>query len=241
MDRKWFAQCCLSLFNSCCARTGIGTQKERALHKVLKRYFEPDEAFHEQKIGRFVADIAKNGKITEIQTRSFNTLRTKLEAFLPQYEVTLVYPIAHIKHLCWISEDGEVSKRRKSPKKGSIYDAAAELYKIKQFLTNPNLRICLVLIDLTEYRSLNGWSRDKKKGSSRAERIPSDIVDEVYIDDYGIFIPKIIQPFTSREFAQGAHINMKKAVVLLNILNHVGAVERVGKKGNCYLYCKRDA
>ena len=48
------------------------------------------------------------------------------------------------------------------------------------YLDNPNLHLCLVLIDADEYLLLNGWSRDRKKGSSRFDRIPVELVDELY-------------------------------------------------------------
>ena len=45
--------------------------------------------------------------------------------------------------------------------------AFKELYKIRPFLKNENLRFRFALIDMEEYRLLNGWSKDKKKGSER--------------------------------------------------------------------------
>ena len=39
------------------ARNGIGMQSEKTLHLFLKNYLQPDENFHEVKVGRFVADI----------------------------------------------------------------------------------------------------------------------------------------------------------------------------------------
>ncbi len=64
----------------------------------------------------------------------------------------------------WIDEDsGELSKKRKSPKKGCTYQAFKELYKIKMFLNNPNIRFKFVLVNMEEYRLLNGWSHDKKR------------------------------------------------------------------------------
>lgn len=45
-------------------------------------------------------------------------MRRKLDAFLKIYPVTIVYPIPHVKWLSWIDEEsGEMSPKRKSPKK----------------------------------------------------------------------------------------------------------------------------
>lgn len=222
-------------------RLGIGTLSEKTVHAILKNYYEPDEDRQEIPIENYVADIYADGEIIEIQTRQFNKMRNKLMVFLPLYPVTIVYPIPREKWLIWIDEEnGELSKKRKSPARGNVYIAFPELYKIKMFLKDPNLRIKLVFLDMEEYRLLNGWSKDKKKGSSRYDRIPTELVEEVDItclQDYMQFIPyELEDEFTSRDFARAAHINVQLAQTVLNILYHVGVITRTGKKGNQYLY-----
>lgn len=146
------------------AQNGIGTLSEKTIHAVLKHYYSSNPLEQEQKVNSYVADILIGSHIIEIQTRNFNTLRRKLEAFLPYYEVTIVYPIAHIKWLRWINEStGEISAKRKSPKTGTKYQVFKELYKIKSYLDHPNLHLRIVLLDVEEYRLLNGWSQDKKR------------------------------------------------------------------------------
>ena len=114
-------------------RDGIGTLGEKSLHSVIKHYISPNEDTHEIKCGRFVADILADGRIFEVQTRGFYHLQKKLEYFLPLYRVTVVYPIPEKKWLCWIDEEtGECSAPRKSPLKGTVYQAFFELYKINQ-------------------------------------------------------------------------------------------------------------
>ena len=89
---------------------------------------------HEIPIENYVADIYTGTEIIEIQTRQFNRMREKLDAFLRLYPVTIVYPIPRYKWLIWIDEEsGELSKPHKSPVKGSPYMAFAELYKIKSY------------------------------------------------------------------------------------------------------------
>lgn len=222
-------------------RLGIGTLSEKTLHAVLKNYYEPDEDRQEIPIENFVADIYSDGQIIEIQTRQFNRMREKLSAFLPLYPVTIVYPIPREKWLIWIDEEsGELSTRRKSPKKGTPYMAFAELYKIKMYLKDPNLKLRLVLVDMEEYRLLNGWSHDKKKGSTRYDRIPIRLVEEVEIEqpkDYMQFIPyELEEPFTVKDFAAVVHIPTSLSGTVLNLLYYMGVVRRVGKKGNAFLY-----
>lgn len=222
-------------------RNGIGTLSEKTVHAILKLYYAPDIEMHEIPIENYVADIYTGTEIIEIQTTQFNRMRDKLETFLKIYPVTIVYPIPRIKYLIWIDvETGELSKPHKSPVRGNAYLAFAELYKIKMYLRNPNIRFKFVFLDMEEYRLLNGWSTDKKRGSSRYDRIPSALVEEINVEnirDYMQFVPfEIEEPFTSEEFARAAHIRRPLAQTVLNILTHVECVERVGKKGNSILY-----
>jgi len=241
MDKQAFQTACEKIIDKQRTQNGIGTLGEKTLHAVLKLYFEPSEANHEVKIGPFVADIVTDKGIIEIQTRNFNQLRKKLAAFLEEFPVTVVYPIPHIKWLLWIDEaSGTVTQKRKSPKQGRLYDAVFELYRIKPLLDHPNLRLCFVFIDLEEYRYLNGWSRDKKRGSTRCDRIPVDIVEEVTINspaDYTKFLPEVFpQPFTSKDFQKAARTSLSAAQQTLHILHHLGIVKRVGKQRKLYLY-----
>jgi len=221
----------------------IGTLGEKTLHNEIKHLFCADETKHEIKVGSYVADIKTDYGIIEIQTGAFNKLRKKLTVFLEDTLVTLVYPLPDTKWLLWINEQtGEVTKKRKSPKKGSIYDAVFELYKIKPFLSHKNLRLCIIFADIEEYRFLNGWSKDRKKGSSRHNRIPVKINGKVYFNfakDYLQFIPENIpENFTTKDLKTAAKINMRTSQTLLNILHHIGTVKRVGKSGNLLIYEK---
>ena len=99
----------------------------------------------------------------------------------------------YIKWLSWLDEEtGYIGPKRKSPKKGNPYEAFYQLYKIKSYLTNPNIRIKIVMMNMEEIRLLNGWSKDKKKGSSRFDRIPTEIVEEIdlySLEDYMQMVP----------------------------------------------------
>lgn len=240
-DKKAFEEAKRKIIGIDRQRLGIGTLSEKTVHAILKNYYEPDEDRQEIPIEKYVADIYANGEIIEIQTRQFNKMRNKLTAFLPLYPVTIVYPIPFEKWIIWVDEEtGELSRKRKSPVRGNPYIAFVELYKIKMFLKDPNLRLRLVLMNMEEYKLLNGWSRDRKRGASRYDRIPVELVQEIEINcvqDYMQFVPSELEgTFTSKEFAAAAHISVTLSQTVLNILYHVGIVTRTGKKGNQYLY-----
>ncbi|MBR5800547.1 MAG: hypothetical protein IKY23_10855 [Lachnospiraceae bacterium] len=245
MDKERFLQLKDAYLKSDRNKAGIGTLKEKTVHAILKDYYAPDKDMQEVPINGYVADIYTGEEIIEIQTANFNKMRQKLDSFLPEYPVTLVYPIPHVKWLSWMDEEtGECSPLRKSPKKGNVYHAFYELYKIKQYLNHPNLRLCFPLLDIEEYRLLNGWSKDKKKGSERFDRIPVALVDEVCIcriEDYMQLIPyELEEPFTVSEFAKAAKIRKDEAQTVVHILHYLKLIERCGKKGRSYAYIVKE-
>ncbi len=222
-------------------RTGIGTLQEKTVHAVMKHYYAPDEAMHEITVGNYVADIYTGEGIMEIQNGNFYKMRGKLDAFLPLCPVTVIYPIPHKKWLIWVDEEsGECSAKRKSPRTGSVYLAFAELYRIKNYLTNDKLRFRFPLVDMEEYRLLNGWSRDKKRGSSRYDRIPVALFDEMVIEkreDYLQFLPNSLpEKFTAADLAQAAKIPARTAGLAVHVLCYLEVIGRIGKKGRAYLY-----
>lgn len=219
----------------------IGTLSEKTLHSVLKYYLEPCDDFHEVSIGKYVADIMRDGCITEIQTRSFDRLRAKLTEFLKNYSVTVVFPIAKTKwYYITDSDTGELSPKKKSPRHGNIYDAFKELYKIKMLLESDNLYFHFVLLDITEYRRTVKKNYRNRKGIELVERIPNFIEEEIYIDgkeDFKKLVPNNLPvKFTSKDFAKAIKRPRYVAQTVLNILEHVGAVARVGKESKSYLY-----
>ncbi len=222
-------------------RHGIGTLSEKTVHAVIKNYYEPDEDKQEIPIENYVADIYNEKGIIEIQNGNFNKIRDKLECFLKEYDVTIVYPIPRNKYLIWVDElTGEYSPKRKSPQKGNPYIAFPELYKIKNYLKDEKLHFRFVLIDVEEIRLLNKNEKVAKRRSRRYDRLPIDIGDEICIDrveDYMQLVPyDLLDEFTVEDFSKAAHINRGVAQVAVNILYYVGVIDRVGKRGRSYLY-----
>ena len=221
--------------------SNIGIYKERTLHAALKNYYEPDQSRHEQPLMGYIADIYNEKGVMEVQTRDFYAMKKKLETFLPEFPVTIIYPAVRQKWLIWVNpETGENTPRRKSPKVGTPYAVFNELYSIRSLITHANLRLRIISVDLDEYRQLNGWSRDKKHGSTRSERIPVGIGDEILINnkqDYHKLIPEgLPSTFNSTDFAQFGKLNRSTAQNALYVLNAVKAVERIDRNKKGYIY-----
>jgi len=222
-------------------RYNIGTYKEKKLHIILKKYFEPDSAFHEIPTNGFIADIRRGNEIIEIETSGFSGLKPKLEAYLDAYKVTLVYPLAAKRYISWIdTETQEISDRRQSPKKANAYDALFEMVRILPYVSHPNLTVAAPLLEIDEYRLLDGWSRDKKKGSNRYERVPVDILGmaEFSCDgDYRKYIPETAgENFSVKEFAKAVKIREDRARAVIKVFEARGVLVNIGKTGRSFRY-----
>ncbi len=238
MDNERFNYC-IEKYKDLETSYNIGTYKEKTLHKVIKNYYCDDPQYQEVKFSGCVCDILKENDIIEVQTRNLNKLREKLDKYPIDYNVKIVYPIPHIKYINWIDPDTfEIKSQRKSPKVGTIYDAFKELYRIKMYLNKPNIKVTLLLIDVYEFRNLNGWSKDKKKGSVREDMIPTELIDEIDINDFRLFLPETLgSEFTSNDYKKAIKRNINIARTGLTILNYLGLikVDHKDKRSNVYV------
>lgn len=219
---------------------GIGTLREKALHSTIKYFIEPDANKHEVRIGQGIADVLNDEGIFEVQTKGFDRLRKKLETFLSEYVVTVVLPIPATKYLISIDKNtGEMTKPRKSPRRGNIFEAFVEFYRLGELICRENLRLLVLLIDMDEYR-LTGRCKGNRKGWERFERLPRElkgIVPLYTAEDYLAILPKELSAeFTSADIARAANISIDRAGTVLRVLSRLGLVSVVGKKSRYKLY-----
>lgn len=247
VNKLRFANICykhnISALNEGSSVASIGILNEKRIHAVLKEYFEPQSKYHEVPFLGYVADVKNASGIIEIQTGSLYPLKAKLSSFLEESNVTLVHPVASVKYLSWIDPvTGDISPRRKSPKKNPVVSSLVDLYYIRQFLAQPRLMIRLVLLEVDEYRYKNGWSRDGKRGSTRYERIPLDLIDIIPLDvpaDYLYFLPDTLKnsnEFTVRDFSEATKISRHDAYMVLTTMTAAGAIKKEKRRGNVDVY-----
>ena len=237
MNEKRFDECIIKYANKE-TKYNIGTYQEKTLHKVIKNYYCEDINYQEVKVGKVISDICIDNNIFEVQNGNFNKLVPKLKEYGDNYNVNIIYPIPYEKYIYWLDPDtGEVKDIRKSPKKGTIYDSFKELYKIKWFLPKPNIHIILLLIDVIEYRNLNGWNDTKKRGSTRHDRIPKKLIDEITINDFHMFIPNgLPKEFTSNDYKKFIKRRINDARTGLTILQYLDIIEVIRKEGKKNIY-----
>ena len=218
--------------------TTIGTLNEKAIHNALKCYYGGD-IDHEAKIGSFYADIAGEKGITEIQTGSFGKLNKKLSEMLRACHVTVVYPFEKIVNSYSVNEKtGELISSSKRENK-DLSKLFLELYRIKGFLTNPNLTICIAELEISKTAYYKDNRRIRYRGMRR-EKTPVKLLNEIRLEkkaDYGVFLPEGLNGrFTKKELS--VVCKPTDSSLLLEILEFTGVVKRVGKEGNAIVYEK---
>lgn len=217
--------------------SGIGTLNEKCIHAALKNYFSSDYD-QEAKIGSFYADIVTENGIFEIQTGNFNKLNKKLEVMLSVCHVTVVYP--YEKRTKVITADdvsGEILRQGSFRSDKSLTKFFLELYRIKSFLTDPNLSICIAELDVERVNYVNGnTGRKRKKGAYT--KTPLSLRRELYLEkpeDYLILLPEgMPEKFTVKELQ--CFTKSTDAKLMLEILLYLGVVDKIGKKGNAEVY-----
>ena len=110
---------------------------------------------------------------------------------------------------------------------------------ILSLLDSPRLTLQLVLMDVEEHRLADGWGNDGKRGSHRAERYPTALVDTMTIReaaDYRRLLPMgLPRTFTSAEFGKAARLRGRRLSAALKVLLSRGVLTRE-REGKAYRY-----
>ncbi len=225
-------------------KSTVGTQNEKLIHAALKNYYAPFSDEQEVKIGNFYADAVSENGIFEIQTKQLYKLREKLSVFLENARVNLVHPfICESKTLFVNNESGEVVKTDKPRKTSSWLKIFDELYSIRNFLRNDNLKIVIVKLRVEKIVYFDGEKiPDLRSRTARKkcliEKIPTEIVEEICFEnstDYRRLLPKNLpENFTKKEFCKIA--GEANSSLRLEILREIGIVKMIGKRKNAYVY-----
>ncbi|MBR7181761.1 MAG: hypothetical protein IKD28_03145 [Clostridia bacterium] len=248
-----FARLCHEELSRDKLRDGIGLYAEKRLHGLLKRWVFDDLSAHEQKVAerggkqsRFVADVlTPDGEIFEIQTAKLYPLRKKIAFYMEKtdYRVTLVHPLAVKKYVSWLDPtSGEVTKRTRVSRTATPLTGISELRPFLKYLDDPRFSVMFPLVELDEYRLLDGWSRDRKRGSHRYELIPLALHDTCVIesgaDILAHFPEGLPDEFVAKDFAKATRLQGYALYDALAVFVALGAIAPDGKRGRAVLYRK---
>lgn len=240
-------------FSAACARAllrkpgGIGMLGEKALHSAMKYYYEPDETCHEREFMGFVADVLNGEGVIEVQTRNLFAMKRKLAVFLRETSVTLVHPIVRERRIIYMDpETGELSRPRRSPKRGRTEDAYLGLVHVREALSERNLVVVIPLVDAEEYR-VRGAGAEKRRGGRadlKYELLPTELVSETVLvtpEDHLRLLPDALReggelkPFTVKELAHAGSLPVRTASAMCAAMTAAGALTR-RRQGRSYVY-----
>ena len=220
-------------------KESIGTKKEKSIHQFIKYYISSDVRTHEVSLSSKIIDVYVNNTIYEIQTRSFYKLRDKLSVLLPNYKVTICFPIYCDKSIELISDDKSISIR-KSPKKEFACKILSELYSLIPFLDNANLSFKLFMFSILEKQTFR-INKYKKTVRTPIDKYPLKLYEIINISSYKDIInilPKEILtlPFCADDFKKYTHLSSRNASYALQVLKKVNLIKIVKKDGKKYIY-----
>lgn len=231
-------------YNENADRDSIGVLREKMLHSVIKSALSHNGGECEVRInGHNIADCLKDNTVYEVQTESLFPAKKKLEFYLENtdYNVDIVFPIPSEKYVAWVDpESGDVHSSGKKCKSRTLADYARELSYVADYVGNGRVTLTLLYISETEYRFLDGKrSRDKKRGSTRIERIPTRLIcGEELCDkrDFMALLPTLDR-FTRKEYMKDKKIrSVRQMYFAISTLLRLGFIVEDGKQGNAICY-----
>ena len=219
----------------------IGELNERSLHRALKARYAGADGATEQSVDGFVVDVVAGGRVIEIHTGSFGRLRHKLARLAERHPVTLVYPVARDRHIVKTAADPDTpAKRRKSPRRGSVYDVFHALAGIPAMLAHPNITLDVVMTVEDEVRAPDGRTGWRRRGWKRLDRRLLDVVEICTItsmaDLFDLLDADLPEPFTTMDLAAAMKSTRRLGQLAAYCFREAGVTEICGKNGNTRVY-----
>ncbi|MCK5205524.1 MAG: hypothetical protein KAR15_16695 [Desulfobacterales bacterium] len=219
----------------------IGTLGEKSLHAALKAWYSRPGDHLEKIVDGFHIDIVRSKLLIEIQTQNFSSIKNKLTALTKKHQVRLVFPMAQEKWIVRLAADGITQLgRRKSPKKGNLFQLFEELVSIPSLIQNANFSFEVLLIREEEIRRDDGLGSWRRKGWSIADHRFLEVVSKHVFKKSSDFLslmpPRLSDPFSTHDLAEAINQPRWLAQKMAYCLRKMGVIEMVGKKRNSVLY-----
>ena len=235
---------------------GFSTLNESKLHNSLKILYQKlyEGQTEVEQDGHVYDIVTKNGNVIEIQTKNLAKLLPKiLDTIDKGHNVKLVHPIPLITRIELKDEEGNIISKRKSPKKGNIYDIFRELTGIYILMSNPHFSLEVLEIEMTEERvrteeavqSKNGRRRFRRNWNKTGKRLDTIINTRRFSkpEDYLALLPPLPQTFCAKDLKKAISEQKElptrataNANLILWVLAHAELIEYTGTKGKSKYY-----
>jgi hypothetical protein len=215
---------------------------EYSLHLEIKKVYSlPGDQF-EVKLDNYIIDILRGNLVIEVQTKNFSALKEELQVLTKKHQVRLVYPLSEKKLITHVTNDNVVLGKRKSPRKGRLFDVFRELVMIPQLTKEENFSLEVLFIDEEEVRCNDGKGSWRRRGGSIKDRRLLKVNDRILFQtkaDYLKILPEGLNGvFTNRELAKLAKISVRTARQITYCLRKSGVIRLAEKKGREMVFQK---
>ena len=208
---------------------------EYSLHSEIKKWYSISKDDLEVKVkDGFIIDVIRNNLLIEIQTKNFSAIKKKLNKLIVDKQVRLVYPIAKVKWIIYVSNLGTVISKRKSPKKGKLVDLFYELIHLSYLVKNSNFSFEVLLIEEEEVRCNDGNGSWRRRGISIKDRKLLTVFNRVVFDNsqnFLRFLPVAIsESFTNKLLAKKLGVSIRLAQKITYCLRKMDLISIIDKK-----------
>jgi len=207
---------------------------EYSLHVGIKEWYSVVGDQVEVKVDNFIVDVVRDGLLIEIQTRNLSAIKKKLEKLLLTNRIRLVYPISKVKWIVYVSKSGEFVKKRKSPKRGKIFDLFIEMVYLSELFDHDDFSFEVLLIEEEEFRCNDGKGSWRRKGVSIKDRKLLKVFERIVFEDRTDFLklfPDIMdESFSNRILAKDLRISVRLAQKITYCLRKMNVLIVEGKK-----------
>ena len=118
----------------------------------------------------------------------------------------------------------------------------AELYPLIPYLSHPQLKFQLLLLEVHDFKLLSEHRGRQKKDAQRYERIPLSLIDEIFLntpEDFARFLPDgLPSPFTVKEFSKATGIRGRDAYSAVRVLTALDLLEATAPIGRSMAFEK---
>ena len=219
--------------------SNIGTENESSLHRSLKYNYAENGITETIRAGYVCDAIGKNGEAIEIQTGNFSSMKKKIPALAKSGKVRLVYPVIVNKTIELYDVKGKLLRRRKSPKKGTVWTIFDELVHAPDLLKLKDLVIEIIFVDAIELRRDDGKGSWRRKGISITDKILQNMRDEIILkkkaDWLRHFMP-LKGECSTKTLSLSAAITTDQARKTIYTLEKAGFLKKIRKDGRSWIY-----
>ncbi|MGC9366284.1 MAG: hypothetical protein ACP5FK_04500 [bacterium] len=221
----------------------IGLLNEKSLHAELKNWIAEQDDLQEVKIDGYVVDLVRDQKMIEIQTSNFSSFKKKIKKLAEKYEIEIVYPIPKIKWIVKLSSDLTTKiNRRKSPKRGDIYNLFDVLVNFPRMLNKENVKLRVLLVREEELRCYDPQKAWRKRHWVTVERKLLQVDEQYFFNKpeelYRLIPDNLPGNFTTTDLSSCLNRSMRLSQKIAYCFKKMDLIQVVGKQGNSLVYCR---